>query len=107
MDPSNLQKQQTREEPRYLDFPHDTDHDSSPSEPTLNRYSSTLTKGHRFPGAQVRVRPVIALTTKMEIGNVVRCRRTGSEGDEDKPSRRYCIGLVGRKPVQHAFVGIG
>lgn len=45
MDPSNLQKQNEPEEPRYLDFP-------CSDEPILNKYSSTLTRGHDFPGAQ-------------------------------------------------------
>lgn len=45
MDPTNLEKQHKPEEPRYLSFPHS-------DEPILNKYSSTLTKGHDFPGAQ-------------------------------------------------------
>lgn len=53
MDPHNLEKQ--REEPqapRYLDFPHAPE--TNGSEPKkLNKFSSTLTKDHDFPGAQV------------------------------------------------------
>ena len=40
--------------PRYVNFPsveHGTLRDGSP---VLNRWSSTITKGHDFPGAQVR-----------------------------------------------------
>lgn len=54
MDLSNLEKQRQREEPRYLDFPH-LPHGAKTQDgkPALNRYSSTLTKDHDFPGAQV------------------------------------------------------
>ena len=54
MDPSNVQKQHEPEEPRFLDFPHLPDDATTPDgRPRLNRYSSTLTKDHDFPGAQV------------------------------------------------------
>jgi dihydroxy-acid dehydratase len=55
MDPRNLEKQREPEEPRYLTFPHlpdDAKHEDGT--PALNKYSSTLTTGHNFPGAQVR-----------------------------------------------------
>ncbi|KAL9621379.1 MAG: hypothetical protein Q9160_004139 [Pyrenula sp. 1 TL-2023] len=52
MDPSNLEKQQAPEEPRYLDFPHEQDHSLHDGKRVLNKYSSTITKGHKFPGAQ-------------------------------------------------------
>jgi dihydroxy-acid dehydratase len=42
------------EEPRYINFPsieHGTVRDGAP---VLNRWSATITKGHDFPGAQVR-----------------------------------------------------
>ncbi|KAG7006972.1 hypothetical protein G7Y79_00012g033080 [Physcia stellaris] len=53
MDPSNVQKQHEPEEPRFLDFPHLPDDATTPDgRPRLNRYSSTLTKDHDFPGAQ-------------------------------------------------------
>ena len=55
MDPRNLEKQREPEEPRFLSFPHLPEgakkEDGSPA---LNRWSSTLTTGHNFPGAQVR-----------------------------------------------------
>ena len=53
MDPSNLQKQNEPEEPRYLNFPHLPDDTTLDGKPRLNKYSSTLTKDHDFPGAQV------------------------------------------------------
>lgn len=42
------------EQPRYINFPsieHGTMRDGAPA---LNRWSATITKGHDFPGAQVR-----------------------------------------------------
>ncbi|KAI9821057.1 MAG: hypothetical protein M1827_003790 [Pycnora praestabilis] len=52
MDPRNTEKQEIPEEPRYLDFPHLPDNATRDGEPLLNKYSSTLTKDHDFPGAQ-------------------------------------------------------
>ncbi|PSN64967.1 dihydroxy-acid dehydratase-like protein [Corynespora cassiicola Philippines] len=52
MDPKNLQKQREPEEPRYLSFPHLPDDAMRDGKPALNKYSSTLTTGHNFPGAQ-------------------------------------------------------
>lgn len=53
MEPANLQKQNEPEEPRFLSFPEvpagTTKDDGSP---VLNRYSSFMTRGHDFPGAQ-------------------------------------------------------
>lgn len=57
MDPSNLEKQAEPEEPRYLDFPHLAEGAMRDGKPALNRWSSTLTNGHDFPGAQVCVFP--------------------------------------------------
>lgn len=55
MDPRNLQKQREPEEPRFLSFPHlPDDAKLEDGKPALNKYSSTLTAGHNFPGAQVR-----------------------------------------------------
>lgn len=53
MDPSNLEKQNEPEQPRFLDFPHLPNDASRDDKPVLNKYSSTITKGHDFPGAQV------------------------------------------------------
>lgn len=52
MDPSNLDKQNEPEEPRYLDFPHLPEGSTRDGKPVLNRWSSTLTTGHNFPAAQ-------------------------------------------------------
>ncbi|KAF2263023.1 dihydroxy-acid dehydratase-like protein [Lojkania enalia] len=52
MDPRNVEKQSEPEEPRYLDFPHLPDGTMRNGKPALNKYSSTLTNGHDFPGAQ-------------------------------------------------------
>lgn len=54
MDPRNLEKQREPEEPRFLSFPH-LPEGSKKEDGTraLNRWSSTLTTGHNFPGAQV------------------------------------------------------
>lgn len=46
MDPSNLDKQNQPEEPRYLDF-----QNSKPGS-GLNKFSSTLTRDHDFPAAK-------------------------------------------------------
>lgn len=54
MDPSNVQKQHQAEEPRLLDFPHLPDNATQDGKPRLNKYSSTITRDHDFPGAQVR-----------------------------------------------------
>lgn len=54
MDPSNEQKAIEPEEPRFLDFPHLPEDAKYPDgKPALNKYSSTVTRGHEFPGAQV------------------------------------------------------
>ncbi|MCJ1484075.1 hypothetical protein MMC06_004243 [Schaereria dolodes] len=52
MDPSNLEKQNQPEEPRFLDFPSLPDDATRDGKPILNKYSSTVTNGHDFPGAQ-------------------------------------------------------
>lgn len=55
MDPSNPTKQSEPEVARFLDFPHlAEDTVSVDGKKRLNRYSSTITKDHNFPGAQVR-----------------------------------------------------
>jgi hypothetical protein len=50
------EKQNLPDEPRYLDFPHLPDNAMKNGEPVLNKYSSTLTKDHDFPGAQLSYR---------------------------------------------------
>lgn len=41
------------EEPKYIQFPRIEHGTLRDGEPILNRWSSTLTAGHNFPGAQV------------------------------------------------------
>lgn len=54
MDPSNEIKAMEPEEPRFLNFPHlPEDAKYADGKPALNKYSSTVTRGHEFPGAQV------------------------------------------------------
>lgn len=55
MDPRNLEKQRESEEPRYLDFRHLPDGTTRDGKPALNKFSSTLTNDHDFPGAQVGI----------------------------------------------------
>ena len=54
MDPSNSERQNLSEEPRFLAFPHLSDNATdADGKQRLNKYSSTITKDHDFPGAQV------------------------------------------------------
>jgi dihydroxy-acid dehydratase len=54
MDPTNELKQIEPEEPRFLSFPHLPDDAKHPDgKPALNKYSTIVTRGHEFPGAQV------------------------------------------------------
>jgi dihydroxy-acid dehydratase len=54
MEPSNEVKAIKPEEPRFLNFPHLPDDAKYPDgKPALNKHSSTVTRGHEFPGAQV------------------------------------------------------
>ena len=53
MDASNPPKHAEPEEPRFLDFPHlPATATFRDGKPRLNRYSTTITKDHDFPGAQ-------------------------------------------------------
>ena len=53
MDSANPPKQTMPEEPRFLDFPHlPAGATTEDGKLRLNRYSSTITKDHDFPGAQ-------------------------------------------------------
>ena len=49
---SHLEKRQEPEEPRYVVFPHQPDDATRDGKPVLNKYSTTITAGHDFPGAQ-------------------------------------------------------
>jgi dihydroxy-acid dehydratase len=53
MDPMNKEMEKQQEEPRYLNFPHLPDDATRDGKPALNKYSTTITKDHDFPGAQV------------------------------------------------------
>ena len=53
MESHNVQKQWEPEEPRYLEFPHLPVGATREGKPALNRFSSTLTKDHDYPAAQV------------------------------------------------------
>ncbi len=43
----------TQAEAHFLSFPHLPEDASRDGKPALNKYSTTITKGHDFPGAQV------------------------------------------------------
>ena len=58
MDPSKPAVSSTLGEAKYIDFhslPDDAKHEDG--SPALNRYSSTITRGHDFPAAQVLASP--------------------------------------------------
>lgn len=62
MDPRNLEKQREPEEPRFLSFPHLPEGTKKEDgTPALNRWSSTLTTGHNFPGAQVHLSTLVGM----------------------------------------------
>lgn len=102
MDPSNPPKESQPEEPRYLDFPHLPDDASHDGKPLLNKYSSTITKDHAFPGAQV----LQALLTTLgspeltESGHAIRGGGTRSGEYEKQPTCWHSFSLVGRKSLQ-------
>lgn len=73
MDPSNLEKQRQPEEPRYLDFPHLPDGTMRDGKLALNKYSSIVTNGHDFPGAQAMLYAAgvpnkVAMKTSAQVG---------------------------------------
>ncbi len=102
MDPSNQDKQYQIEEPRFLDFPHlSANATTEDGRPRLNKFSSTITKDHDFPGAQVCLGDwAVEVIAHLRPGNVVRSRRAGPGVDEEQPSRRRGFSMVGRQPVQ-------
>ena len=53
MEPRNVEKQWEPEEPRYIEFPHLPAGATRDGKKALNKFSSTLTKGHDYPAAQV------------------------------------------------------
>ena len=89
MDPRNLGKRQEPEDPRYLDFPHLPDGTMRDGKLALNKYSSTLTNGHDFPGAQVRYPLYTSSQAQQKLtnmcylqGNALRCWGTIERGHE-------------------------
>jgi hypothetical protein len=104
MDPSNPQKQDEPEQPRYLNFRHLSDDATRDGKPALNKYSNTLTHGHDFPGAQVSiVTPLSRRNLTLKSGNAVCGRRARQENNGDGTTRWNCLSLVGRKSVQVSF----
>jgi dihydroxy-acid dehydratase len=72
MDPANLkvQFQPQPEEPRLLSFPHlPDDAKYEDGTPILNKYSSTLTRGHDFPGAQAMLYAQVGIASVWWEGN--------------------------------------
>lgn len=53
MEPSN--HEQIPDKPRYIDFPYLEHGTVIDGKLALNRWSHTITRGHDFPGAQVRI----------------------------------------------------
>ena len=108
MDPSNQDKQQEVEEPRFLHFPHLPNGVIQDGMLRLNRYSSTITKGHDFPGAQVSFGPQKkGSSAHFRAGNAVRCRRTGPTVNEEQPACWRGFGMVGGQSMQVRDPGFG
>ena len=85
MDPQNLQKQREPEEPRFLNFRHLPDGTMRDGKLALNKFSSTLTNAHDFPGAQVHHTKRLSCMDVAEMcaGNAVCGWRTGQALDEE------------------------
>ncbi|PQE10788.1 dihydroxy-acid dehydratase protein [Rutstroemia sp. NJR-2017a BBW] len=89
MEPSNYEN--IPEKPRYIDFPSLESGTLVDGKPALNRWSSTITKGHDFPGAQTLI---------WLIGNAV-CRWSPESGNDEECSSCWDINrVVGGKPMQ-------
>ena len=98
MDPSNIEKQDLPEEPRFLDFPHlPADAADKDGKQRLNKYSSTITKDHDFPGAQVG-----------RFGFFTEASNTGMQIDADlTQAMLYAAGVPDREAMQNsAQVGV-
>lgn len=60
MDPSTPAVSSTLGEAKYIEFPSLPDDAKHPDgTPALNRYSTTITRGHDFPGAKVSRAPAL------------------------------------------------
>jgi len=106
-----MEAKHAQEEARFLSFPHLPDDATRDGKPALNKYSSTLTTGHDFPGAQVAdllsSLPPRATRSLRLAGNALCGWCTRQANDEDCSSCWNCIRLVGRQPLQHAFARLG
>lgn len=79
----------------YIQFP------CLPPGGSLNRWSTKITRGHDYPGAQVS-RSAMASnpTTLTRLGHVIRSRCAKPGYDEECAPGRRCDSLVGRQSMQ-------
>ena len=105
MDPSKPAISSTLGEAKYIDFtslPDDAKHEDG--SPALNRFSTTITRGHDFPGARVSC-PLLCISFTLVtlangyLGNALRRGGARSRGHDQKPSGWSCLGVVGREPL--------
>jgi hypothetical protein len=98
MDPRNAEQENQPEEPRFLNFKHQPAGTQRDGKPVLNRWSSTLTNGHDFPGAQVND-SLMFLESKADAtwaqGYALRCRCSEQRSDENATPRRHRKRVVG------------
>lgn len=101
MDPRNPEQQNEPEEPRYLNFRHLPEGTMRDGKLALNRYSSTLTNGHDFPGAQVLQNSstsgasTSAYKLASSLGHAIRSRCAVERSNEDAAACRHRECLVG------------
>jgi hypothetical protein len=99
MDPRNAEQAKQPEEPRFLNFKHQSAGTQRDGKPVLNRWSSTLTNGHDFPGAQVN-NSLMDLDSKADAtwakGHALRSWCSEQRSDENATPRRHCKRVVGR-----------
>jgi hypothetical protein len=106
MDPANERQQFEPEEARFLSFPSlPDDAKDADGKPRLNKYSATITRGHDFPGAQVRRNGNIYLFpyTYVNSGNAIRRWCSGQSDNAHSSSCWNCVRLVGRQPMQVGY----
>lgn len=71
MDPSKPAVTSTLGEVKYIDFPSlPDDAKHADGSQALNRHSTTITRGHDFPGAQVWVPTVLCISGQLLIPDV-------------------------------------
>lgn len=102
MDPSNKEKERMPEVPRFLDFPCVPDGTARDGKPVLNKYSSTITRAHDFPGAQVRHDHNGGSRTQADLvaGHALRRRSARSRRHEEQSARGRGVSLVGGESMQ-------